>query len=338
VNPFAFSARVAAAIAALDRSQFLRVVEPSAAEDRPDEDPEVSSLEFRPRVNPDAASEYYPLDNPCDHAFQLGLLAEHLRPGATVLDCGSGSGYLSAALALLVAGSAETGGAVVGVERRSSWATSCVPKIAMALKAAAADSCASSALDLDGSIMHRIMVLPVDGAEPVFFPHAPFSAIRVGFSLSSSDGEEAANLLQQLRRGGRMVAHIAGHSRLRVFDKAENGSVSSFQVETATRFPPDLLQRRVAVDDDAPYADATASRPGQAAQVSQPTPQEVAAAAAAAKERSAAKEQVQKALQDWREEFERQHGRRPTRDDLAADPDARALFAKFSQLNRPDPL
>lgn len=48
------------------------------------------------------------------HATCLELLRGHLRPGARVLDVGSGSGYLSAAMGLMVR---DKGGFVLGVEK-----------------------------------------------------------------------------------------------------------------------------------------------------------------------------------------------------------------------------
>ena len=48
------------------------------------------------------------------HATCLELLHGHLRPGARVLDVGSGSGYLSAAMGLMVR---DKGGFVLGVEK-----------------------------------------------------------------------------------------------------------------------------------------------------------------------------------------------------------------------------
>ncbi|PSC67192.1 L-isoaspartate(D-aspartate) O-methyltransferase [Micractinium conductrix] len=52
------------------------------------------------------------------HATCLELLRDHLKPGARVLDVGSGSGYLSAALGLMVG---ETG-KVVGIEKHPELA------------------------------------------------------------------------------------------------------------------------------------------------------------------------------------------------------------------------
>ncbi|KAG0578067.1 hypothetical protein KC19_5G202600 [Ceratodon purpureus] len=47
------------------------------------------------------------------HSYCLSLLADHTKPGASVLDIGSGSGYLTAVFGLMVG---ETG-RTVGVER-----------------------------------------------------------------------------------------------------------------------------------------------------------------------------------------------------------------------------
>jgi hypothetical protein len=53
------------------------------------------------------------------HAICLELLADHLAaPGSTALDVGSGSGYLTAAMAALAA---PGGGRVLGVEQVRGW-------------------------------------------------------------------------------------------------------------------------------------------------------------------------------------------------------------------------
>jgi protein-L-isoaspartate O-methyltransferase len=53
------------------------------------------------------------------HAICLELLADHLaHPGSTALDVGSGSGYLTAAMAALAA---PGGGRVLGVEQVRRW-------------------------------------------------------------------------------------------------------------------------------------------------------------------------------------------------------------------------
>jgi protein-L-isoaspartate(D-aspartate) O-methyltransferase len=52
------------------------------------------------------------------HATCLELLRGHLRPGARVLDVGSGSGYLAAAMGLMV----SPGGRVLGIEKHPELA------------------------------------------------------------------------------------------------------------------------------------------------------------------------------------------------------------------------
>ena len=45
-------------------------------------------------------------------------------------------------------------------------------------------------------------------------------------------------------------------------------------------------------------------------------------------------ESLQSQLQDWRRNYERETGRKPTRADLFSDPEAKALFQEFSQLTK----
>jgi protein-L-isoaspartate(D-aspartate) O-methyltransferase len=52
------------------------------------------------------------------HAYALELLEEKLKPGARVLDVGSGTGYLTACFAIMVAGTngGDGSGLAVGIE------------------------------------------------------------------------------------------------------------------------------------------------------------------------------------------------------------------------------
>ena len=51
---------------------------------------------------------------------------------------------------------------------------------------------------------------------------------------------------------------------------------------------------------------------------------------------AAKKEEVQSQLMDWREQFEAENGRRPTRDDMFGDPVAAELFSKFQSFTELD--
>ena len=263
----------------------------------------------------------FSLDNPVDHANQLDLLRKWLNPGASILDCGSGSGYLSTVLALLVCSEAESAGRVTSLERRTAFTSACIPRIATTLNAI-------SDFNSNGNearvffktapcITQRIVVLPVDGTDDLVFPNAPYDAIRVGFALPSEESQETTNLLKQLRRGGRMIAHVGDNPVLTIFDKdSTSGQVSSTLADRHAMFPPPLCQRRVLVERDPDL-----------------TPEEVAAAEAKEAKTKARREQLFAELQTWRADFEAREGRRPTRQDIASDEQARDLFIEFSKVN-----
>ena len=48
------------------------------------------------------------------------------------------------------------------------------------------------------------------------------------------------------------------------------------------------------------------------------------------------KEEVKSKLMEWREHFELENGRRPSRDDMFNDPEAAVLFAKFQSFTELD--
>jgi protein-L-isoaspartate(D-aspartate) O-methyltransferase len=78
-------ARVRDAMSVVDRGVF--VPEPASAyEDKPQRFAEFNANVSAPHM----------------HAISLGLLAANLRPGARVLDLGSGSGYLTCVMAVMV--------------------------------------------------------------------------------------------------------------------------------------------------------------------------------------------------------------------------------------------
>lgn len=43
---------------------------------------------------------------------------------------------------------------------------------------------------------------------------------------------------------------------------------------------------------------------------------------------------VEKALVQWRSDFEAQHGRKPSREDMLTDPEAKQLFQEFAALRK----
>jgi len=140
------------------------------------------------------------------HASACEHLLLSLTPGAKVLDVGSGSGYLSAILAHLVA----PGGTVVGIEHIQ-------------------DLVGLSTLNMrkseDGKAMlsdGRVKFVCGDGRRG-WKEGAPYDVIHVGAAASSWHDE----LTSQLREGGRMFIPV-GDSEQHVWlvEKDERGVVS----------------------------------------------------------------------------------------------------------------
>ena len=151
------------------------------------------------------------------HAAMIDVLEPYLRPGASVLDVGVGSGYLLAVMAQMVG----EGGTVHGIDR--------VPELvelaARNLEAHDASLIASGRATLslaDGWV----------GADE----YAPYDAIHVGAAAEAVP----APLVAQLRPGGRMVVPVGpdgGAQALVQVDKAPDGEVVATQL-MAVRFVP----------------------------------------------------------------------------------------------------
>lgn len=143
------------------------------------------------------------------HAACVEQLVAQLRPGARVLDVGSGSGYLTAVLAQLV----RPGGVVAGVE--------VVPPLAeRSVAALDADPSVQAARADDVTVSVRVADAHWGAAE-----HAPYDAIHVG---AAAEAVPAA-LVEQLARGGRMIIPVGPHGWtqvLKCIDKDAEGRVS----------------------------------------------------------------------------------------------------------------
>lgn len=150
------------------------------------------------------------------HGYCLSLLSEYLKPGSSVLDVGSGSGYLTAVFALMVG---ETG-RTVGVERIAELVQRSIETIKRGKAAHLLES-------------GRLSIHVVDGKQG--FPEgAPYDAIHVG--AAAADIPKA--LLDQLKPGGRMVIPVGqGMQNLMVVDKLPDGSLKKHS-EMGVRYVP----------------------------------------------------------------------------------------------------
>ncbi|KAJ7531426.1 hypothetical protein O6H91_14G043600 [Diphasiastrum complanatum] len=139
------------------------------------------------------------------HGYCLSLLADHLKPGMSVLDIGSGSGYLAAIFSLMVG----ENGRSVGIEL--------IPQLAEKSIESIRRGPASKLLESGQLAIH-----------------GPYDAIHVGAAAA----ELPKPLLDQLKPGGRMVIPVGtGFQDLVVIDKLLDGSIKK-HVEMNVRYVP----------------------------------------------------------------------------------------------------
>uniref|UniRef100_A0A0R3RQE1 Protein-L-isoaspartate(D-aspartate) O-methyltransferase n=1 Tax=Elaeophora elaphi TaxID=1147741 RepID=A0A0R3RQE1_9BILA len=119
------------------------------------------------------------------HALALELLKDHLRDGNTVLDIGSGSGYLTVCMALMVG----RRGRVVGIDHFKELVDLSITNI----------SKHHSDLLMDG----RITMITGDGRNG-YRAGAPYTAIHVGAAAPKLPD----TLVDQLAPGGRMIIPV----------------------------------------------------------------------------------------------------------------------------------
>uniref|UniRef100_A0A915PQJ5 Protein-L-isoaspartate(D-aspartate) O-methyltransferase n=1 Tax=Setaria digitata TaxID=48799 RepID=A0A915PQJ5_9BILA len=140
------------------------------------------------------------------HASSLELLKDHLNEGNRALDVGSGSGYLTACMAIMVGKT----GKVVGIDH------------IQALVDDSRNNIKKHHEDLLNS--GRIILVKGDGRKG-YEKEAPYNAIHVGAAAS----EIPVQLIEQLAKGGRMLIPVGpegGSQRFVQVDKDENGKIT----------------------------------------------------------------------------------------------------------------
>eukprot|EP01083_Nonionella_stella_P001412 4061_1 len=141
------------------------------------------------------------------HAHALNDLFDQLRPGSNALDVGSGSGYLSVAMAYMVGDK----GKVIGIDHISEL-------VALAK---------SNISKHHGHLLKNKAIEIICGDGRAGYPkEAPFDAIHVGAAASVQVANE---LCKQLKEGGKMVIPVqmqGGDQIFREYVKDKNGKIS----------------------------------------------------------------------------------------------------------------
>ncbi|KAL8588782.1 hypothetical protein ACOMHN_035278 [Nucella lapillus] len=171
------------------------------------------------RDTPQSIGYAVTISAPHMHAHALELLVDHLLEGSMALDVGSGSGYLTACMALMVG---QTG-KVVGMDHMEELVKESVANVRK--------GDFTSRL-LDGGQLEFVVG---DGREG-YSTGGPYDAIHVGAGASSIP--EA--LVSQLKPGGRLVVPVDrwfGGQVLMQVDRALDGTVTHRELMGVTFVP-----------------------------------------------------------------------------------------------------
>ncbi|KAF9234457.1 protein-L-isoaspartate O-methyltransferase [Melanogaster broomeanus] len=203
-NSILSSDRVADAMTKADRANYV-LHKPEAYQD-----------------SPQSIGHGATISAPHMHAHALENLLPFLKPGATVLDVGSGSGYLCAVLHHLVSPShpGASQGKVVGIDH--------IPELVEWSKNNVRKDGLGDALD-DG----RILMVTGDGREG-YSAAGPYDAIHVGAASPTLP----QSLVDQLKSPGRMFIPVGSYSQaIWQVEKDAHGAVTKRELMDVVYVP-----------------------------------------------------------------------------------------------------
>ncbi|ODM89896.1 Protein-L-isoaspartate(D-aspartate) O-methyltransferase [Orchesella cincta] len=197
------SSRVEAALRATDRGDFSRI--------------------YPYKDSPQSIGFGVNISAPHMHAHMLELLADNLTRGTKALDIGSGSGYLTVCMALMVG---ETG-KVVGIDH--------IPELV--------DMSIRNVKKKHATLLEtgRVKLVGLGDGRKGYEADGPYDAIHVG----AATPQIPPALVSQLKPGGRMILPVgppSGNQELMQVDKLSNGEIrktSLFGVVFASLTDPD---------------------------------------------------------------------------------------------------
>jgi len=151
------------------------------------------------------------------HAMCLEALKDHLMPGMKGLDIGSGSGYLTACMGILIG---ETGKAV-GIDH--------IPELVQ-------QSIENVRSDNPQLLENGSVILKVSDGFKGYESEAPYDAIHVGAAAE----KVPQALIDQLKIGGRLIIPVGpryGDQNLMQYDKLKNNALKETTL-TGVRYVP----------------------------------------------------------------------------------------------------
>ncbi|KAK4468255.1 hypothetical protein MN116_008410 [Schistosoma mekongi] len=146
------------------------------------------------------------------HAYALEALKDHLKPGAHALDVGSGSGYLTACMALMVGPT----GVAVGIEHVDKLTDFSLSNVRNWFNHS--QYAQSSGIEVG----KQLKLVTGDGRQG-WLPDAPYDAIHVGAAAHMIPDA----LKEQLKIGGRLICPEGpegGNQALVQIDRLQDGS------------------------------------------------------------------------------------------------------------------